>query len=164
MSSPTDLDQFEIPSSPIPEPAPPPYEQALSRETKLAFLAHILTGAPFMQRYEVAAVGFIEFATVSPLELDSLRLLACCDVPNNLRGDRLRALMAVACVNRIEIDRRIIQVVRDRSWGSAHAYETFVDSIPIGLLQIIESQYADFSRTLALLISKVSDRSFWPTP
>jgi len=164
MSSTADLEQFAVPSTPQPEPAQPAYEPQLSHETKLAFLAHILTGVPFMQRYELASVGFIEFATVSSAELDRIRGLSCLDVPNNLRGDRLKAIMAVACVNRLEIDRRIIPVVQNRSWESAYAYKTFIDSIPIGLLQIIESQYLDFSRTLTLLISKVTDRSFWPTP
>ena len=163
MSSPEDLEAFAIPS----EPSKPPVtalEPTVSRETKIAFLAHILTGAPFMQRYEIATVGFVVFATVSAAELDSIRFLACLGVPHGQRDDRLRALMAVACVNRLEIDRHVIRPVKDRSWDSSFAYDDFVKSIPVGLLQIIESQYHEFSQTLALLISKVTDRSFWPTP
>jgi hypothetical protein len=162
MSSPDDLESFAIPEAPQQPVAAA--EPSVSRETKLAFLAHILTGAPFMQRYEIANVGFVVFATVSPSELDSLRFLSCLGVPHGLRDERLRSLMAVACVNRLEIDHHIIRPVKDRLWDSSFAYDDFVNGIPVGLLQIIESQYLEFSNTLALLISKVTDRSFWPTP
>lgn len=156
-----DLEQFAVPDE---QPAPIEEGPPVSREAKIGFLAHILTGAPFMERYEIAGVGFVEFATVSAGELDSIRRLAQIGVPVQYHSDRLRALMAVACVNRLELDHRILPGVRDRLWGTPAAYDDFVSSIPTGLLHIIESQYLDFSRTLSLLISKVTDRSFWPTP
>lgn len=164
MSTPDDLAQFEVPPAPEPSVAKPVEQDAIDKETKIAFLAHILTGAPFIQRYDVATVGFLEFATVSSVELDRIRYLSALGVPRKAATDRLRALLAVACVNRLEIDGRMIVPVQDRQWSSSLAYDTFIKTAPVGLLQVIESYYADFSRTLATLIGKVSDRSFWPTP
>jgi hypothetical protein len=117
-----------------------------------------------MQRYEIANVGFVEFATVPAKELDDIRFLAGLGIPHNLRGERFRSLMAVACVNRLEIDHHIIAGVHDRSWSCSAGYDDFLTRIPVGLLHIIEGQYHDFSETLSALIKRVSDRSFWPTP
>lgn len=160
---PDDLEQFVV-KQPHADTSSPGVTELISRETQIAFLAHILTGVPFMQRYDVANIGFVEFATVSATELDQLRRLAASE-PSNVPGsDRLRSLLAVASVNRLEIDNRVFSPVHDRKWASSYAYDVFVESVPFGLLQLIESYYADFSRTLSSLIRKASDRSFWPTP
>jgi hypothetical protein len=163
MSEPDDLEQFAVPAEPEQPPAAAPPDP-MSRETKLAFLAHILTGAPFMQRYEVANVGFLEFATVSSHELDRLRQIAGRLPTQELQHARFRELMSVACLNRVEIDHRIVTCISDREWINTTAYDEFLHRLPVGLLHIIESHYFEFSRVLSTLISKVSDRSFWPTP
>lgn len=162
MSTSNDLEQFAVHAES--QPVQPATEVGIDREIRVAFLAHILTGVPFIQQYQIANLGFVEFATVSAAELDRLRYLAVRSSSPQEKGARLRRLLAVACVNRLEIDGRAIPPVQDRLWASAQAYEVFLSLVPVGLLQVIESYYLEFSGVMSRLVDKVSDRSFWPTP
>ena len=154
-----DLSEFEK-AAPVDKPREePPVDTSppVSDEAKIAFLAHIIAGAPFIQQYHIAEAGYIEFSTIPSEALINIRRLA--------RNDReqLHRLMSVASVRRIELGSTYISPVKG-DWSSLDVYEAYVHDLPAGLVNIIESQYLVFSQTLSTLINKVSDRSFWQTP
>lgn len=154
-------------SEPVVEQAP---VFTIPGDAKIAFLAHMLTGVPFIRSYDIARVGFVEFATVSPAELSLIRRLVHRDeqydpaATKQNRNSRLSAYLAVASIQKLELDGKDIRVLDSRSWDSPASYNAFLERIPLGLYEVLLSLYREFSELFDTLIRKVKDRSFWPTP
>jgi hypothetical protein len=164
MTPEADLEQFQQAAAAAPVETPPQDARVVSDEDKLAFLAHIMTGAPFIKQYNFGVDGLIELTTVPSDELFRIRLCVQNTFDKTAWEYMVRSMTIAASVRRCEVGGKIIAPVIDRSWAGTDAYSGFLERVPQGLLSIIESLYLDFSSTLSTLIDKVSDRSFWPTP
>ncbi len=142
-----------------------------SDHDRVAFLAHIIKGAPFLKKYELFGGSVIvEFTSLAHDTVESIYRYACIEEATNTaakpdnRRNRVAAYTAATSIKCLSVDKHLITTIRDISWESDKYYLKFVKTVTPNLLAAIEVAYAKFATLISTLIEKADDPSFYQAP
>ena len=142
-----------------------------SDQDRVAFLAHILKGVPFLKKYELfGGMVVVEFTSLAPDTLENIYKFACVEESTNPaakpdnRRNRVAAYTAATSIKYLNVDNHAITTIRDISWDNDKYYLKFVKTVTPNLLAAIEMAYAKFATLVSTLIEKADDPSFYRAP
>jgi len=137
-------------------------------EDRIAFLAHILKGVPFLKSYELFGNKvLVEFTTLGISTVEAIYRFACIEETTNPaakpenRYGRLQAYKAATSIKKLRVDGHIISGIGDVAWDSDKFYLIFAKTVTPDLLTAIEAAYTKYEGLISFLISKADDKSFY---
>jgi len=142
---------------------------------KLAFMSHLLGGAPFVKTYELLGGELtLEFGSVDAATDAKLAQMVLADEKDGQgsqadRARRYNAYLLAASLRRVaRKGEPRVNVDLFSAGGTAadwrKAYQSWQASMPRAQYLAIRASYRKFAKLLSELLERVDDPDFWPTP
>lgn len=154
--------EAETPENPVPE---------ISDDQKLRFMAHILGGKPFSERYKLLGGAFlVEYRNLTPLEEESLSELVLRwerdqELAKGRRRLRYRQLAMATAISSLQLEGVAVTPRFDaNSKQFLEDYQAWLRGLSGGQYQLLDHCYARFRQLLEYLFERSTDPDFWPTP